>query len=411
MAAASATKAREEAYATPLDAYDMSTPQRFRDDTMWPYFDRMRKEAPLHYCRDSAFGPYWSITRYKDIMATDTNHSVFSSAGGISLAQAPSEEMKLPNFISMDPPEHDVQRKAVSPIVAPNNLAKLEGLIRQRVETILESLPLNQTFNWVDQVSIELTTQMLATLFDFPFEDRRLLTQWSDRVTQLPTNPAEWAAREADLQACLAYFVRLWNERVNAPPAFDLVSMLAHNPATRNMTPRVYLGNLMLLIVGGNDTTRNSITGGLHFLNQHPGEFAKVKADPSLIPNMVSEIIRYQTPLPYMRRTATQDFEMHGKIIKKRDKVVMWYVSGNRDDEVIDRPYEFLVDRKNARQHLSFGFGIHRCVGNRLAEMQLRVLWEEILKREMKIDVVGQPVRVPSSFIRGYSELPVRILR
>ena len=401
--------ARDAAYAMPLDAYDMSEPTRFQNDTIWPFFERLRKEAPVHYCKESAFGPYWSITRYKDIMEVDTNHRAFSSQGGISLSDAPNPKLQLPMFIAMDPPKHAEQRKAVSPIVAPSNLANLEGLIRQRVITILESLPINETFNWVEHVSIELTTQMLATLFDFPFEDRHLLTKWSDRATILPRNEAEWQAREDDLQHCLAYFVRLWNERVNAPPKHDLVSMLAHNPATRDMDPRQYLGNLILLIVGGNDTTRNSITGGLYFLSQNPPEFTKLRANPALIPNMVSEIIRYQTPLAYMRRRATQDIEMHGQKIKAGDKVLMWYISGNRDEEVIDRPNEFLIDRPRARQHLSFGFGIHRCVGNRLAEMQLKIVWEEILQRNLKIDVVGPAERLPSSFVHGFTKLPVRI--
>jgi cytochrome P450 len=183
--------------------------------------------------------------------------------------------------------------------------------------------------------------------------------------------------------------------------------MMANNPDTQNMDPMEYLGNLILLIVGGNDTTRNSISGGVLFLNENPGEFAKLNANPGLVASMVPEIIRYQTPLAYMRRTATRDTTVGGKTIKAGDKVAMWYVSGNRDDEVIERPNEFIIDRRNPRHHLSFGFGIHRCMGNRLAEMQLRLIWEEILKRFDRIEVVGEPVRVRSSFVKGYDQLPV----
>jgi len=409
MSTAALEAARREAYAMPLDALDMSDPKRFQNGTIWPYFERLRREAPVHYCADGMFGPYWSITKYNDIMAVDTNHKVFSSEGGITLLEPRSEELRAPMFIAMDPPKHDEQRKAVSPIVAPGNLATLEGLIRSRVIAIIESLPVNETFNWVDKVSVELTTQMLATLFDFPFEERRLLTYWSDVATRLPLKPEDWDFREAELQKCLQYFVGLWNARVNADPGNDLVSMLAHNPATRNMPPREYLGNIILLIVGGNDTTRNSITGGLYFLNQNPGEYEKLRQNPALIPNMVSEIIRYQTPLAYMRRRALEDTVVHGQTIRKGDKVAMWYVSGNRDDEVIATPDRFIIDRPRARQHLSFGFGIHRCVGNRLAELQLRILWEELLPRYPNIEVVGEPVRIPSSFVNGYASLPVRI--
>jgi cytochrome P450 len=395
----------------PLDRIDVSNPQLFRDGIMWPYFERLRREDPVHYCGQSAFGPYWSITKYKDIMQVDTNHAVFSSEGGISILDRP-EEFRTPNFISMDPPRHDEQRKTVSPIVAPGNLAKLEHIIRTRVCAILDSLPVNETFDWVDRVSIELTTQMLATLFDFPSQDRHLLTYWSDAATA-PIGPGGMfdteEARLAELTNCLQYFTRPWNERINAAPGSDLISMLAHSPATRNMGPKEFLGNLILLIVGGNDTTRNSITGGLLFLNENPDQYQKLRDDPALITNMVSEIIRYQTPLAHMRRTALADVEFGGKQIRKGDKVVMWYISGNRDDEVIDNPNKFIIDRPRARQHLSFGFGIHRCVGNRLAELQLKIMWEEALKRYPTIEVVGEPERVYSSFVHGYRSLPVRI--
>jgi cytochrome P450 len=360
-------------------------------------------------------GDYWSVTRYQDIMAVDTNPAVYSSdfaKGGITLMDFPPGEQQLQMFIAMDPPKHDEQRKAVSPIVAPDNLASMESTIRARTAKVLDELPRNEEFNWVERVSIELTTQMLATLFDFPFEDRKLLTWWSDVATSVPEVDhlvESQEARLAELGKMLVYFTRLWNERVNAPPKNDLVSMLAHNPATRNMPPLEYMGNLVLLIVGGNDTTRNSMTGGLLALSQNPAEWAKLRANPGLVDSMVPEIIRWQTPLPMMRRTALHDAELGGKKILKGDKVVMWYLSGNRDDEAIDNPQDFIIDRARPRQHLSFGFGIHRCVGNRLAELQLKVLWEEVLKRFPTIEVLDEPKRVLSNFVRGYTELRVRI--
>jgi cytochrome P450 len=300
----------------------------------------------------------------------------------------------------------------VSPIVAPHNLASMEGTIRARTAKVLDELPRNEEFNWVQRVSIELTTQMLATLFDFPFEERKLLTWWSDVATSVPEVDhlvESQEARLAELGKMLAYFTRLWNERVNAPPSNDLVSMLAHNPATRNMSPMEYMGNLTLLIVGGNDTTRNSMTGGLLAMSRYPDEWAKLRANPALVDSLVPEIIRWQTPLPMMRRTALRDAELGGKKILKGDKVVMWYLSGNRDEEAIDNPEAFIIDRARPRQHLSFGFGIHRCVGNRLAELQLKILWEEILKRFPVIEVTGEPKRLLSNFVRGISELNVRI--
>jgi cytochrome P450 len=402
--------ARAEAYAMPLDQIDLAAPERFQSNTMWPFFERIRAEDPVHYTAENEWGPYWSVTKYNDIMTVDTNHGVFSSEGGITIANR-DEDFQLPMFIAMDPPKHDAQRKAVSPIVSPHNLANLEPLIRERLCAILDALPIGETFDWVDSVSIELTTQMLATLFDFPWEDRRKLTRWSDVATANPESgivESEEARRE-ELMECAAYFVNLWNERVNAEPRSDLISMMAHAEATRNMEPMEYLGNLILLIVGGNDTTRNSITGGLLALNENPDQYQKLRDNPGLITGMVPEIIRWQTPLAHMRRIALADYELGGKTIRKGDKVVMWYVSGNRDEEAIENPNAFIIDRPRPRQHLSFGFGIHRCVGNRLAEMQLRIVWEEVLKRWRHIEVMGEPKRVLSSFVKGYEHMPVRI--
>ncbi|MFQ3458950.1 cytochrome P450 [Bradyrhizobium sp. UFLA01-814] len=402
----------EDAYSIPLTNLDVSEAKRFEDDSIWPCFERLRRDDPVHYCQDSPYGPYWSITKYRDIVEVDTNHKIFTSEQGVTIVDVP-EEHWTPSFIKMGPPKHAEQRNTVSPIVAPDNLAKLEGLIRRRVKTILEGLPRNDPFNWVDMVSIELTTQMLATLFDFPFEDRRLLTYWSDIAVTTPKMGHaidSWDKRSAILSECLDYFTRLWNERINAEPRLDLISMMAHSYATRQMEPREFLGNLILLIVGGNDTTRNSITGGLLFMNQHPSELQKLRDNPSLVSSAVSEIIRYQTPIAHMRRNATTDAIMRGKQIRKGDKVVMWYISGNRDDEVIEDANRFVIDRKNVRQHLSFGFGIHRCVGRHLAQLQLKILWEEMLNARLEVEIIGEPQRVASNFVHGYSALPVRLI-
>ncbi len=400
-----------DAFSKPLDRINVEDPALYRDDIWQPYFERLRRDDPVHFQAESGIGPFWSVTRYKDIMQAELSHGALSSEAGITLLDRP-EELKLPMFIAMDPPKHDDQRRVVQPIVAPANLGKLQETIRTRVSDILDGLPRGETFDWVDRVSIELTTSMLATLFDFPWQDRRKLTFWSDCAT-MNLNAGGYVdseeKREEVFRECLGYFVNLWNQRVNAEPRADLVSMLAHGEATRNMSPREYLGNLILLIVGGNDTTRNSISGGVLFLNQNPDEYAKLRANPALVESMVPEIIRYQTPLAYMRRTALADFELGGKTIPKGDKLAMWYISGNRDPDAIERPDAFVIDRARPRQHLSFGFGIHRCVGNRLAELQLKIMWEEILKRFPVIEVVGPATRIYSSFVHGIAHLPVRI--
>ncbi|OAF19839.1 cytochrome P450 [Bradyrhizobium neotropicale] len=395
----------------PLSNLDVSEAKRFQDDSIWGCFERLRMEDPVHYCQDSPYGPYWSLTKYRDIVAVDTNHKTFSSEQGVTIVDVPDKHWTQ-SFIKMGPPKHGEQRNTVSPIVAPENLTKLENLIRRRLRTILDGLPRNDDFNWVDMVSIELTTQMLATLFDFPFEDRRLLTYWSDVAVATPKMGHaidSWDKRSTILSECLEYFTRLWKERINAEPRVDLISLMAHSPATRHMEPSEFLGNLILLIVGGNDTTRNSITGGLLFMNQNPSELRKLRDNPNLVSSAVSEIIRYQTPIAHMRRNAAADIIVGGKQIRKGDKVVMWYISGNRDEEVIGNANSFVIDRKNVRQHLSFGFGIHRCVGRHLAELQLRVLWEELLNARLEVKVVGEPERIASNFVHGYSALPVHI--
>jgi cytochrome P450 len=386
----------------------------YQQDVWQPYFRRLRREAPVHYTAESPLGPYWSVTKHKDIIALEVNHKTFSSSsalGGVVLRDRQGD-LELPMFLQMDPPKHDVQRKVVQPIVSPENLANFEGLIRSRVRDTLDGLPRGETFDWVDRVSIELTCQMLATLFDVPFEDRRKLSYWSDVTTAIP-QPGGLietdAQREAVFGECLRYFMNLWNERVNAEPRPDLISMLAHGEATRNMSAREYLGNVILLTVGGNDTTRNTMSASVLFLSQNPGEFAKLRAKPELIESMAPEVIRYLTPISYMRRTALEDVEFGGKLIHKGDKVAMWYISGNRDGEAIEDPDRFIIDRARPRQHLSFGFGIHRCVGKNLAEMQLRILWEEMLDRLPTIEVVSEPKRVYSSFVHGITELMVRI--
>ena len=342
-------QALADPYELALQDIDVSDPSLMQNDEHWQYFERLRKEDPVHYGHSPIFGPYWSITKFEDIMEIEKNHQDFSSDAGIILADRP-EDFETPNFIGMDPPKHDAQRKTVQGVVAPVNLAKLEGTIRARAADILDSLPLDETFNWVDLVSVELTTQMLATIFDFPFEERRKLTYWSDMATsgELAGGPTPEAERRAALMECLEYFTNLRNVRANEPLKPDLLSMLAHGEDTQDMPAMEFLGNLILLIVGGNDTTRNSHLRRRAGAEPEPGRIREAAAGSRAHPNMVSEIIRWQTPLAYMRRTATRDVEVRGKTIKKGDKLAMWYVSGNRDEDV-DRQPEQLHHRPRAR--------------------------------------------------------------
>ena len=403
----------------PLEKIDVSDSELWVTDTHWGYFERLRAEAPVHYCAESAFGPYWSVTRFDDIVAVEKDPETYSSEPTITIGDIPEDSVtQNAGFITMDGPRHTAHRKVAQPVSSPRNLKVLEPIVRERSIAILDSLPIGETFDWVDKVSIELTTAMLATMFDFDWETRRKLTYWSDMATisdeQLAEEGLTKQDRDKALLECLDVFTNLWNERRGQKrDALDFVSALANAEATSDIDPAVdpvtYLGTLMLLIVGGNDTTRNTISGGVVALNQFPEQYEKLRNDRSLIPTFVDEVIRWQTPLAHMRRTATRDTILGGQKIKKGDTVVMWYVSANRDETAIERAGEFLIDREDSKRHLSFGWGVHFCMGSRIAEMQVRVLWEEILKRFRTIEVVGEPQRVRSSFVKGYRTLPVRV--
>lgn len=409
-----ATVATRDASEKLVDPLDVSRPELYRDDLWHAPFRELRAKAPVYCCENSDFGAYWSVSTYKPIVQAESLPEIFSSqAGGITIADLQDGDIKMPMFIAMDRPKHTGQRRTVSPAFSPSEMVRMTENIRTRTSEILDTLPVGQPFDWVDRVSIELTTQMLAILFDFPWADRRLLTYWSDWAgdIEIAKDPVRKEERRKILFECAAYFGELWKAKLGKEPTPDLISMMIHSDAMAEMDQMEFLGNLILLIVGGNDTTRNSMSAYAWALEQFPDERARLEADPGLIPNAVQEIIRWQTPLAHMRRTATQDTELEGQRIREGDKLVLWYLSANRDESVFPDGDRIIVDRENARRHLAFGHGIHRCVGARLAELQISVLLEEMAKRRLRANVVGEPERVAACFVHGYRKMPVELSR
>ncbi|MFC4293303.1 cytochrome P450 [Sphingorhabdus arenilitoris] len=401
--------------------WDVTPPDIYAEDRWQPVFAEMRRQAPINKINNSGFGSYWNVTTHKAIQHVEALPDIFSSSfeyGGISLAPMNEPDMEgsdrviLPMFIAMDRPKHTEERRVVAPAFTPAEMERMTGDIRRRTGELLDSLPLGTDFDWVDSVSIELTTQMLAILFDFPWEDRRKLTLWSDYAgnIELFRTPEGRQARLEKIYEMGAYFQRLWDERKQKGEAPDLISRMIHSPM-KDMDANEFMGNLILLIVGGNDTTRNTMSGYAYGLNQYPQEREKLEQNSALIPNAVSEIIRWQTPLAHMRRTALCDYDLFGAPIQKGDRVALWYLSANRDESVFERADDIIVDRENARRHLSFGYGIHRCVGARLAELQIRILLEEMAARRLRINLQQEPERVPACFVHGYKKMIVNLSR
>lgn len=396
-----------------ISEVDPSRHDRFADGSVHTVFSRLRREAPVHFCEQSAYGSYWSVCTHKDILEVEGNPEVFSSShmnGGITIIDVKPEELAyLESFIMMDPPAHTNKRRAIASAFSPSEMERLRASIRDRTADKLDALPIGQPFDWVSTVSIDLTIDMLAILFDFPWDERHKLRTWSDAISSLDMINNHRKERSAQLVEMAGRFFQLWQSRTESGPAPDLLSTMIHSQEFGQMTPHEFMGNMATLIVGGNDTTRNAMSGLVEAFQLWPNEWKKLAADRSLIPNAASEIIRWHCPISHMRRTAMEDTELGGKTIRKGDKVVLWYVSANRDEAVFEDAARFDVERVNAKRHLSFGYGVHRCVGARLAELQLQILLSEMLERDFKLQVMSPPQRQPHPFLNAIDSLTVQV--
>ncbi|HLW69891.1 MAG TPA: cytochrome P450 [Candidatus Binataceae bacterium] len=404
-----------------LDEVDLKNPDLYLAGVPHELFTRLRRDDPVHWNPEPDGRGFWSITKYDDIVAISKNPAVFSSArahGGhrifdenvVGVAGLGAEETAAP-MISMDPPEHNRFRRMLSPTFSPLRLKPLEERIHERVCAILDRLGARHECEFVTDIAAELPVQMLAELLGVPQEDRLKLFDWSNSLIaeddpELRKSP-EATAR--DVAAMIDYSARLWDQRL-AHPGNDLISMLVHSqtPDGETMSKEQYLGTFILLVVAGNETTRNSISGGVIALAQFPDERRRLAANSGLMATAAAEIVRYVSPIMHMRRTAIADTELRGKQIRAGDKVILWYPSANRDEEIFTDPFRFNATRAELPQ-LGFGTGQHYCLGARLAEMQLRLFFTEFLRRYPNAEPVGPIRRMRSNFVAGIKEMPVRL--
>jgi len=403
-----------EARGVALETLDISRAERFAAHTHWPYFARLRREAPVHFCPSSVHGAYWSITRYDDIVEVEKNHRQFSSDGNVIIGDVPADFDATRAFATSDPPVHTRERRAVAPALSPARLGHLETEIRADIRAVLQALPLNEPFDWVERVAIELTTRMVAALFDFPRAERHLLPYWSAVLVTSPEPGAlvtTWEERDAVLQEYARRIAQLWQQRTGTT-GDDIISALARSPDTETMIHDMpHLIGTVSLLAGANEASRGALSGSIVAFQQSPQEWQKLRANPELVGNAAAEILRWQTPITHMRRTATEDVEFGGKRIQKGDRVVLWYCSGNRDERLFEHGDDFRIERANATRHLAYGFGIHRCLGRHVAQLQLRILLQELLSHFERVELVAEPKRIPSNFSAGFQQVLVQATR
>jgi len=416
------------------DRISLSYAETFQDlDKPHAIFTQFRREEPVAWCPEPWGGPgFWSITKYDDIHAISKLPQIFSSDGrlggitlpdptmiatrqGMTVEQLMARDARFSQFengrsmIMMDPPEHVQHRRLVAPGFTPQRLDSLTPKIRERARDILDGIANQSECEFISKVAAELPVQMLAELFGAPQEDRHKLFQWSNIIIG-GEDPDIAVSREHVAQAFMdlaMYAMGLYAAR-KENPGDDLITMLVNTEVNgQPMSIPDYLSAFILLVVAGNETTRNSISGGTLALSQFPAEKQKLIADPSLIGGAVDEIIRWVHPVIYMRRTAVEDYTLRGVTIKKGDKLALWYMSGNRDEEKWADPFTFNVTR-NGPRHLSFGYGQHLCIGWRLAEIQLTVLLEEMLARYPDYEVLGGITRMRTNFLNSIKTMQVR---
>jgi cholest-4-en-3-one 26-monooxygenase len=392
-----------------MDVYDLDSYQRaIPHDT----FQRLRKESPVHFNAEPGGRGFWAITKYADVVTISKDPKTFSSArGGTNLPDYPPEELSIIQMlmVNMDPPKHNKFRNLVSKGFTPRMIAQLEPIIRKAAARTVDAIAKQGECDFVRSVAGELPLIIIADLLGVPQEDRGKVFDWSNRLIGFDDPEFQTSIQDGKLAAGeLWMYANALAAQRREKPELDLTSVLVHASLDgEKLNEMEFDAFFLMLAVAGNETTRNAISGGTLALMQHPEQRKRLIDDPSLIPSAVEEILRWVTPVIHFRRTATRDVELRGKTIRENDKLAVFYSSANRDEEVFPNPYEFDVSR-TPNEHLAFGVGQHFCLGASLARLELKIIFEELLRRLPDLTLTGDVRRLRSNFINGIKEMPVR---
>jgi len=380
---------------------------RFYADDPHPHFAWMRANAPVYW---DEVGQVWGITRHADLLACSKDSEVFCNRFGMR-----PDSPAIPSMINFDGEYHKRRRNLVNRGFTPRRVADHEGKIRGICVDLIESARERGRFDFVHDVAAPLPMIVIGDMLGVAPEDRDTLLRWSDDLIgglSLSAPPEAIMAAATAAQEYRAYNERVVADRRAKPPGDDLMSVLVHAEiAGERLDDEALMQESLLILVGGDETTRHVITGGMYQLLSNPGERQKLIDDPSRIPRGVEEMLRWVTPIQNMARTVTADVEMRGQTLREGDKILLLYASGNRDEDVFDEPFRFDVDR-SPNDHLAFGgYGAHFCLGSSLARLELRVMFEEILRRmpDLELATSESPPMRNSNFITGIEEMPVKL--
>jgi cytochrome P450 len=398
-----------------LDQIDLSDHDAFLERVPHEWFELLRREDPVHWNEEPDGRGFWAVTRYEDIRAVHRHWETYSSElGGTSLEDLEPDQVEArKSMIDMDPPRHDELRGMIARRFTPRAVKVHEEQVRKVTNEVLDlALPKGE-FDFVEEVSSEIPMLVFAEIMGIPVDQRREIIEIGDRL--LGSQDPEYAVPPDDAHRHLPFsspaalemfeFGRRMAAERRKEPRNDIITQLAHEP----LNQREYDVYFVLLATAGNETTRHTITHGLLALLEHPEEMERLRENPDLSLKAAEEMLRWATPVHHFRRTAGEDTELGGKQIREGDKVTTWFVSGNRDEEAFEDPYRFDVGRE-PNKHLAFGpGGIHLCMGAHLARMEVRIVFEELLRRSVSIELLGPPERLRSNFFNGIKRLPVRV--